>query len=392
MRILILTTDYTAFLAQLYRNSSLKTASFDDQLRTRESELFNVSAFYASHFRALGCESRALYANNVWMQAAWAREHGMDVPQVPERDNDQTARFGWLKRKLRPYKTLIAPLARRAGLIPTMSAFERDVLLAQVEDYAPDVILNQDMETVDSDVIRRMRRPGRTIIGQIGVDPPQGLDTGAYDFGLSQIPWVVDFFRSKGLPAARVHLAFEPRILEQMGPQPARDIPLSFVGALTAAHAKRVAFLEEIARTQPLELWVPNLAGIPASSPLHACRKGQAFGAEMFNILRRSRITLNSHINVARGSATNMRLFEATGCGTFLLTDNLPDLKDLFTPGVEVGTYDDTRDCVAKIGYYLAHEDERAGVAAAGQRKTLSQHNYANRARELLDIIATIRS
>ena len=41
----------------------------------------------------------------------------------------------------------------------------------------------------------------------------------------------------------------------------------------------------------------------------------------MYQALRRSLITLNSHIDMVGREAGNARLFEATGVGTFLLTD-----------------------------------------------------------------------
>ncbi len=41
----------------------------------------------------------------------------------------------------------------------------------------------------------------------------------------------------------------------------------------------------------------------------------------MYEVIRRSRVTLNFHIDLAEGWANNMRLYEATVVGTLLLTD-----------------------------------------------------------------------
>jgi len=265
------------------------------------------------------------------------------------------------------------------------------VLLAQIEDFKPDVILNQDLQAIDGRFIRQVRRPGQLMAAMIGVDPPPGLDTGAYDIGISHIPWVVDFFNSRGLRAERQHLCFETSVLDVLGPASEPDIDVSFVGALSAAHTARVAFLDAVARRFKLSLWVPSLKGLPASSPLHACRQGEVYGADMFQVLRRSRITLNSHINVARGSAGNMRLFEATGMGALLLTDDLADLPELFAPGREVASYRSVEDCLDRIAYFLANEPERRAVAAAGQARTLSDHTYYARAGQMLDFMERAR-
>jgi spore maturation protein CgeB len=112
----------------------------------------------------------------------------------------------------------------------------------------------------------------------------------------------------------------------------------------------------------------------------------------MYRTLRQSRITLNRHARLEVGGTVNrdwcnnMRMYEATGVGTCLLTEWRPRLHELFEPEREIVTYRDDRKCVEKIRYYLAHEEERAAIARAGQERTLREHLYTDRMRELLDI------
>lgn len=87
-------------------------------------------------------------------------------------------------------------------------------------------------------------------------------------------------------------------------------------------------------------------------------------------------------------AAANMRLYEATGAGTFLLTDNLRGLPELFTPGQHLAAYDSAADCIAKIKHYLAQDAEREAIATAGQQHTLSHHTYRHRAEEILRLVA----
>jgi spore maturation protein CgeB len=44
-------------------------------------------------------------------------------------------------------------------------------------------------------------------------------------------------------------------------------------------------------------------------------------------------------------------------------------------------------DLVEKIRYYLAHEEERSAIAHAGQERTLKDHTYLQRMKELEQII-----
>jgi spore maturation protein CgeB len=80
-------------------------------------------------------------------------------------------------------------------------------------------------------------------------------------------------------------------------------------------------------------------------------------------------------------------LFEVTGVGTLLLTDNKKDTKDFFRTGEEIITYTDEVDCLNKIRYYLAHEDGCISIAKAGQRRTLSNHTFGICMKELAAII-----
>jgi spore maturation protein CgeB len=96
----------------------------------------------------------------------------------------------------------------------------------------------------------------------------------------------------------------------------------------------------------------------------------------MYQQLRDSKISLNTHIDVSPRSASNMRLFEATGVGSCLLTDWRENIAKLFEPDVEVATYRSAAECIEKVDYLLQHEDERQAIARAGQRRTLREHTY----------------
>jgi spore maturation protein CgeB len=112
----------------------------------------------------------------------------------------------------------------------------------------------------------------------------------------------------------------------------------------------------------------------------------------MYQVLRRSRITLNSHIDLAGREAGNMRLFEATGAGAFLLTDFKDNLNTLFAPDREVAVWRSIDDCLNAIDHHLGDDDGRAQIAGAGQARTMAQHTYRHRATEILGFVNDIRA
>jgi spore maturation protein CgeB len=107
----------------------------------------------------------------------------------------------------------------------------------------------------------------------------------------------------------------------------------------------------------------------------------------MYAALRAARIVFNRHIDIAGCYANNMRLYEATGVGTLLLTDRKDNLGQLFEPGREVAAYGSIEECVELAGHYLAHVDEAEALARAGQARTLREHTWAQRMAQLVDIV-----
>ena len=104
----------------------------------------------------------------------------------------------------------------------------------------------------------------------------------------------------------------------------------------------------------------------------------------MYQALRASRITLNSHIDLAGQEAGNARLFEATGVGAFLLTDLKENLHTLFAPQHEVAAWRDIKNCLAMIDRYLADEAMCRSIAQAGQSRTFAAHTFRRRAEQIL--------
>jgi spore maturation protein CgeB len=103
------------------------------------------------------------------------------------------------------------------------------------------------------------------------------------------------------------------------------------------------------------------------------------FGTEMYKILQKSDLTFNSHASINKGESANMRLFEATGVGTCLISDYGPNISDMFEPDVEIVTYRSVEECIEKVEYLSSRPEERARIAAAGQKRTLTDHSIASR-------------
>jgi spore maturation protein CgeB len=103
----------------------------------------------------------------------------------------------------------------------------------------------------------------------------------------------------------------------------------------------------------------------------------------MYRHMASAAVVVNRHGDISQGMANNMRLFEATGVGAAVLTEAAPNLHEMFEPGVEMETYSSGEELVEKVRALLDDRDARVALAAAGQRRTLAEHTYAERMREL---------
>ncbi len=180
-------------------------------------------------------------------------------------------------------------------------------------------------------------------------------------------------------------LGFEPRVL-QLTKDGEKKYGAVFAGGMSRAHRPGNGILEAVAQRTRVDFWGVGMSRRGGSRTIRKTFHGPLWGLEMFQLLRDARISLNRHIGCSGGFANNMRMFETTGVGPFLLTDWKANTSDLFEPGREVVEYTNAEDCAEKIGYYLEHEKEREQIASAGQRRTLAEHTYAHRMRELVEI------
>jgi spore maturation protein CgeB len=378
MRLLKIGVYYTAYLHQFYaRHPGLAAESYAAQHASLVEDCFGSSDFWTKALTDLGYETCDLIANAEPLQRMWAAERGQ---AFDEED--------WLFA----------------------------ITEAQVRDFCPEVLIVADYSTMTAAFLRRLRDvcPSlRLVLGWCGAPYNDGSVFGEWDVVLSCVPELVSHFREAGRQSRHVNHAFEPRVLEKLGErEDATVADFIFIGSVVKSerfHLGREKLLSRLVEETDLlirsEVGPPPLSrvrraarrllGRPAMSPAQPsvdariARRARPplFGLDMFRQLRASRVALNTHIDISTHSASNMRLFEATGVGTCLLTDWKENLGDLFEPDAEVVAYRDAEECVEKVKYLLGHDARRRDIAAAGQRRTLRDHTFESRAALIDDII-----
>jgi spore maturation protein CgeB len=369
MKILIVDTYYPAFLAHFYaQQNDLAESAYESQLQALLNACLGTSDFYSRHLNELGCEAQDIVANCVPLQQAWAVANKMPLSQ--------------LALKV-PYRLFRVPMLGNflAGLPGLMA-----VVLAQVKAARPDVLYCQDLFFFPGEMLRELKQYVRLIVGQTASPlPPQSFLKG-YDLILTSFPHYVDRLRSLGVDSEYFRIGFDERVLSLLGTVD-KDINFSFVGGISRHHGGAIPLLEYLAEQTDIRIFGYGAERLPADSPIRRRHGGEVWGMEMYRVLARSRITFNRHISVAENYANNMRLYEATGTGAMLLTDHKENLHELFDIGREVVTYSSKEEAAEMVRYYLMHPKEAEEIARAGQARTLRDHTYAHRMRELVPIL-----
>ena len=377
--------------------------SFAEQHAALMADASTWADFWSVALEKLGHRMTDIVSNAEPMQKAWARENGIEY-------SEET----WLF----------------------------DITTAQVVAFQPDVLFFNDYATFSASYVRHLKSacPSiRFVPGWCGAPYKDPSVFNEYDVVLSSAPELVQHFVDNGHRSCLINHAFEPRILAKLDSVASTPVDFSFLGSIAKKegfHHEREALLQRLLEETPLQLWTTMAPGswrVWAGSrsrqllydSVHAAKRvgfpesvlqfglpGKAlrwkerpalpqrvhprlaaaarpplFGLQMFAQLANSRVTLNSHIDMSEKYASNMRLYEATGVGTCLLTDWRPNMPELFEPDTEVVTYRNAQECIEKVNYLLAHDDERQSISRAGQKRTLRDHTFDNRAVQLDDLI-----
>ncbi len=404
MRFLKVTTFYGEYLQLFYeRRPHLRLQPFEQQLRELMWDGFGWADFFQHALPALGYEASELIINAEPLQRAWATEHGVVFPP---------------------------------------GDWWHEIAFEQIRSHGPEILFLDDTSVFPADWIGRVRAqcPSvRLVLGWAGAPSGRPEAIHAYDAILSCVPELVAGFTDGGKTAFHLNHGFEPRILERIDVKREPTFAFTFVGQIlggSAFHEERRRMLLGLAERLDVDIYSP-IANVPLRGKItrklkpllrpiaaavdrirvpaklrrliplppvasgvydrglqlpRALRKSlrpAVYGLEMFQKLHDSKATFNCHIGASKRSASNMRLFEATGAGACLVTDAKDTLGELFRDD-EVVSYSSLEECVERVRWLGDNPTKAREIAVRGQKRTLSDHTYTIRAQRLDEIIRSL--
>lgn len=145
---------------------------------------------------------------------------------------------------------------------------------------------------------------------------------------------------------------------------------VSFVGA---ANGNRKRHIKELRKH-----------GIEVSCFGHGWPAGPVPAEDIPGIMWSSIISLNFASSKGQNQI-KARTFEVPGAGGFLVTEYAPRLEKFYAIGKEIDVFHGTAQLVEKINYYLSHPEKRDAMARACFERTIREHTYEIRIKEVLD-------
>jgi len=310
-----------------------------------------------------------------------------------------------------------------------------DLILQRIAHFRPDVLWIEDLRFLKPEFLKKIGKKADFIKLVVGyhcapINPPSLEKLKLLDLVITCTPGLKIDLENAGIKSYLVYHGFDLDLLteiDSLDSYPFNEVV--FTGSLIHGggyHNERIALLEDLLkRGINISLYVntesnlkillkkclfylnrlfkklgiknpENLIGLlhygnyPVDFYSEIIRKHirePRYGFEMYKLLSCSRIVLNNHGDVAGKYAGNMRLFEATGAGSCLLTDNKSNLTDLFEIGNEVVVYNTPGECAEKIKWLLDNDNERRRIAVSGQTRTLKSHSVDSRCKTIIEIL-----
>ena len=211
-----------------------------------------------------------------------------------------------------------------------------------------------------------------------------------------------------------VRHAFEPGILHKIG-APSRSNRVCFAGSIMlggGVHTNRIDLLSAFRKNEidfdyygkiygsllgPRN-FVKNITTNPkkylerikTSTYVKRICRPSVFGLTYYKTLQNYAINLNIHAEVAASGAGNQRMFEVTGVGSCLITDYRDENVLLFEEGKEIVVFRNEDELVDKVKFLLQHPDVADKIGEEGQKRTIKDHNYRNKAHSMHEYILKV--
>ena len=378
MKMFFLWDYYDPYLKSFIKKCYDNQVRYDEIMKDMKADYFSWVYSLSNAINANGVSSKFVVGNDKFAQRLWAKENGL--------------KFDVGNEKL-------------------------DIIMHQIKLFKPDILFFGIKKQYLGGFLEEIRLICKKIFCWVG--SPINYELKNINLVFGNNPFLKDYFSNTKIGFKFFKPGFDQNILKLVNKK--EKIKVSFIGQVSRTnHDERLEYLDYLALSYPpfqvfgmnydtnlfirrikdiiialrlKGLNISNLINI-SSSPYYSKIKNirkrfvnEVWGIDMYNIIFSSLITFNKHVDNPQGVAGNMRMFEATGVGSCLITDHKNNNDEYFVPEKEIIVYKDKFDLMDKLNFYINNDKARQEIALAGQKRTLKDHTIDIRANELINII-----
>ncbi|WP_418314680.1 glycosyltransferase family protein [Piscinibacter sakaiensis] len=281
------------------------------------------------------------------------------------------------------------------------------ILLAQIEEFNPDIIYNLDPILFPSSFIKRLPAcVKKTLAWRAG--PIAGADLSAYDVILSNFESLNSRWRQLGLRTAEFFPSWDPA-MEIYAENAARPIDVFFAGsyARTTGHDDRVEVLDQVATLseryfvdlrvrakrwgrladQFVLRWIPAPIFLPKN--IRRLAKHAIYGRDMYTAISSSKVIVNPSTSIVGDYRGNMRCWEALGCGACMLATK-GHYPEGFVSGETYEEYGDSNDARRKLEGLLVDDARRIYIASRGAKMVKERWSKGRQWKDFQAIVSSL--
>ena len=355
MKIIYFATYYDKYLQSFYSKINLNGKTYQEIYDLLLNDNFGVFGQYAKNASLLGHNAIVLIANCYPLQKQWAKEN---------------------------------------NIVFNEKNWQYVISLEQIKKYKPDVFFIGSMFQYYGTFLDDIKPYCKNLMAWTSCTIPSDTSFDKFSLVLTSVPNLVTKFRSHYKVNSELLLpSFDKKIYNTLKNNLKRNIKFSFIGGLSEGHRERYSLLYELSKKTKIELFgynypnpmIPKWKRLLKKYPIIDSYRGEKWGMEMYETLGNSLISFNSHIDIAENYAGNMRMFEATGMGSLLLTDYKDNLHEIFEIDKEVIGYRSIDEAIDKVKYLLKNRKKLDKIAKAGQQRTFSSHSFEGATKKMLE-------
>lgn len=262
-------------------------------------------------------------------------------------------------------KVIIYDFLKRRCEIGLQSMNEEIIALAEKErpKYVLWTSFNDD---VQQPTLEKLRAAGSIIVGWFFDDDWRFNNYSKYwahylNYIVTNCPGAVPKYKEMGAQVIQTvpntGIAIDPD-----WPNLKEKFTVTFVGS--AKFANRGQYLETLRRQEvPIETFGAGSGGYVSFE-------------RMLEIFKTSKINLNFSMGGVYywDRQIKGRIFQVCMAGGFMLTEKTPGIEKYYDIDKEIVCFEDAKEMIDKIRYYLSHESERRAIARAGWEKSSREH------------------